>query len=55
MPHCVPFKIMSSTIPCLYHSSVTTDEVLQQGTCCDTGWHAAGANPVLWTQWLISH
>lgn len=55
MPDCVLLKMIFSTPPHMYHSSVTTDDALQQGTCCDTGWHAAGANPVLWTQWLISH
>lgn len=55
MRDCVLLKMIFSTPPHMYYSSVTTDDALQQGTCCDTGWHAAGANPVLWTQWLISH
>lgn len=53
MSDCVLLKIVLFTPPQKYCSLVTTDEALQQGTCCDTGWHAAGANPVLWTQWLI--
>lgn len=48
--------MMSLLYPfCTWHPSVRTVKGLQQVTCCDTGWHAAGANPVLWTQWLILH
>lgn len=52
---CFPPLCSSSTPSCMWHSPVRTNDALQQVTCCGTGWHAAGANPVLWTQWLILH